>query len=44
LIPILLPLYKLNGLLASFIIAGFISTSMTTYIYLSFKRKNINYS
>ena len=39
LIPILLPLYKLNGLLASFIIAGVISTCMTTYIYTNFKRK-----
>ena len=42
LIPILLPLYKLNGLLASFIIAGVISTCMTTYIYINFKRKKKN--
>ena len=40
LLPFMISLYGLNGLLASFLIAGLISTMMTTIIFLRFK-KNI---
>ncbi len=40
LLPFMISLYGLNGLLASYLIAGFISTMMTTIIFLRFK-KNI---
>ncbi len=37
LLPFMISLYGLNGLLASYLIAGFISTMMTTIIFLRFK-------
>ncbi len=37
LLPFLISLYELKGLLASFLIAGLISTTMTTIIFLRFK-------
>lgn len=37
LLPFMISLYGLNGLLASFLVAGLISTTMTTIIFLRFK-------
>ncbi len=38
LLPFLISLFELNGLLASFLIAGLISTTMTTIIFMRFKK------